>query len=88
MGVDQIPFLPVWTSCCTTHAPVNRGSGGVEVVADDFMVVGYGESHEEAVQSNDANLMAFIRCAGRCAERGIKLNPDKATLRLTDVPGM
>ena len=51
-------------------------------MADDFMVVGYGESHEEAVQSHDANLLAFLQ---RCAERGIKLNPDKARLRLTDV---
>ena len=51
---------------------------GVEVIADDFMAVGYGQSEEEAVCNHDENLAAFLQ---RCAERGIRLNSTKPKLR-------
>ena len=44
---------------------------GVEVVADDFVVVGFGESQEEVSKSHDAHLGAFLR---RCEERNLRLN--------------
>jgi len=56
---------------------------GVEVVADDFLVVGHGESCEEANRDHDKNLDAFLR---RCAEKGVRLNSDKIKLRLSEVP--
>ena len=62
---------------------VIEGLKGVEVVADDFMVVGYGQSHDEAVSNHDANLASFLQ---RCSERDMRLNPDKVRLRLTEVP--
>ena len=55
----------------------------MEVVADDFMVVGYGESQEEAVRNHDQNLAAFLQ---RCTKQGIQLNAEKMKLRLHEVP--
>ena len=60
-----------------------EGLQGVEVIADDLMTVGYGKSQEEAVRDHDENLTAFLQ---RCADRGIKLNPEKVKLRLREVP--
>ena len=60
-----------------------EGLHGVEVVADDFVTVGFGETVETATQSHDQNLRVFLQ---RCAERGVKLNPEKVQLRLHKVP--
>ena len=60
-----------------------EGLQGVEVVADDFVTVGFGETVNAATHSHDRNLTAFLQ---RCAERGVKLNPDKVQLRLSKVP--
>ena len=60
-----------------------EGLQGVEVVADDFLAVGRGESIEEANRDHDKNLDALLQ---RCAERGVRLNPDKIKLRLAEVP--
>lgn len=60
-----------------------EGLQGVEVIADDFLIVGYGESQEEAVHNHDQNLAAFLR---RCTDRGLKLNAEKVKLRLREVP--
>ena len=60
-----------------------EGVQGVEVVADDFLVVGRGESFEEANRDHDRNLDALLQ---RCAEKGVRLNPDKIKLRLSEVP--
>jgi transposase InsO family protein len=50
----------------------------VEVIADDFVVVGYGCTVEEAHQDHDKNLTAFLQL---CEQRGLKLNADKLKLR-------
>ena len=42
-----------------------EGLRGTEVVADDFLTVGSGETREEAVRDHDANLLAFLQ---RCEE--------------------
>ena len=34
---------------------------GIEVIADDFMVFGRGNSHEEAVADHDSKLHAFLK---------------------------
>ena len=52
---------------------------GVEVVADDFVVVGRGDTTDDAIKDHDANLEALLQ---RCAEKGIKLNPDKIKLKI------
>ena len=55
-----------------------EGMPRIEVVADDFVVVGYGETQEEATQDNDMNLMGFLQL---CEDRGLKLNIEKLTLK-------
>ena len=60
-----------------------EGLSGVEVVADDFVVVGRGETTDDAMKDHDANLEALLQ---RCAEKGIKLNPDKIKLKMKEVP--
>ena len=59
-----------------------EGMPHVEVIADDFVGVGYGETHEQATQDHDKNLMAFLQL---CQERGLKLNIDKLKLRQPEV---
>ena len=60
-----------------------EGLQGIEVVADDFVVVGLGEMKESAVRNHDDNLQGFLQ---RCEERGVKLNARKARLRMSEVP--
>ena len=55
-----------------------EGLDSIEVVADDFVVVGYGRTVEEANLDHDQRLRTFLE---RCRERGVKLNIDKFTLR-------
>ena len=50
----------------------------VEVIADDFVVVGYGEMQEEAIRNHDDYLVAFLKL---CKNRGLKLNMEKIRLR-------
>ena len=60
-----------------------EGLQGVEVVADDFVVVGFGSTPEEASRSHDMHLKAFLK---RCEEKNLKLNDKKLRLRQTEVP--
>ena len=60
-----------------------EGQSGIEVVADDFIVIGCGSTVEEATVDHDKVLMAFLE---RCKEQGVKLNTDKLNLRMTEVP--
>ena len=55
---------------------VIEGLWGIEVVADDFIVVGFGDTEEQAIEDHDANLEAFMK---RCAERNLRLNIASAT---------
>ncbi len=77
-GISSAPDVFQRRMCQTIE-----GLPGVEVVADDFVVVGFGDTDEAARTDHDQNLDAFLL---RSAERGIKLNPDKVRLRLREVP--
>ena len=37
-----------------------EGLSGIEVVADDFVVVGFGDTLEEAFRDHNKNLVAFF----------------------------
>ena len=37
-----------------------EGLRGVEVIADDSVVVGYGESWQSAIKDHDRNLLSFL----------------------------
>ena len=60
-----------------------EGLRGVEVIADDSVVVGYGELWQSAIKDHDRNLLSFLQ---RCDERGVHLNSDKLQLRMKEVP--
>ena len=62
---------------------VIEGLPGIEVVADDFVAVGFGETLEEATRNHDHHLELFLR---RCTERDLKLNNAKVKLRMQQVP--
>ena len=60
-----------------------EGLKGIEVIADDFLVIGFGDNVEQATKNHDEHLLAFIQ---RCEERNVVLNAEKLCLRQTEVP--
>ena len=56
---------------------------GVEVVMDDFLVVGCGDTVEEAMAYHDQNLFVLL---DRARERNLKLNSEKIKLLQQQVP--
>ena len=51
-----------------------KGLEGVTSIADDQLVTGAGNTHEEALVDLDRNLIALLQ---RCRERNFKLNKEK-----------
>ena len=60
-----------------------EGLRGIEVVADDFVVIGIGDTTEEAAVDHDKNLRGLLQ---RCKECNVKLNPDKVQFKQDKVP--
>lgn len=60
-----------------------EGLAGVEVIADDFLVCGFGDTPEAALANHDQNLKAFLV---RARERNLTLNNEKLKLRQLQVP--
>ena len=58
---------------------------GVVVLRDDVLVMGYGDSQEEAVKDHDENLVRLLQ---RAREVNLKLNKSKINLRKTEVKFM
>ena len=54
----------------------------VEVIADDFVVIGKGSTLKKANSDHDRNLLAFLRL---CNKKGLRLNPEKLRLRQSEV---
>ena len=59
-----------------------KGMTGIEVVADDFVAVGYGETFREATRDHDKNLLEFLK---QCEAKNVHLNPEKLKLRQSQV---
>ena len=59
-----------------------EGLPGVEVIANDFLVIGFGDTDEAAIQNHDQNMKGFLE---RACERNLKLAPEKSRLRLKEV---
>ena len=55
-----------------------EGVEGVEVVADDFVVIGFGDTMEGAAANHDKSLGGFL---SRCKQHDVKLNPDKVQFK-------
>jgi len=62
---------------------VIEGLRGIEVVANDFIVVGDGDTEEQTIKDHDTNLKAFLK---HCTERNLRLNLAKMCLWLPEVP--
>lgn len=77
-GINSAP--EVWQQ--RIHELV-EGLTGVEVIADDFLVCGFGEINEAAIANHDQNLKAFLK---RARERNLTLNSEKLKLRQSQVP--
>ena len=56
---------------------------GVKTVADDILVIGNGDSVEEAITDHDVKLQQLLE---RCREREVKLNKGKILLKESSVP--
>ena len=48
-----------------------EGLNGVEVIADNFLICGFGATKEEATRNHDDNLHCFLE---RARKHGLKLN--------------
>ena len=60
-----------------------EGLNGVEVIADDFVVVGYDDSLQAASKDHDTSLSVFLQ---KCEKHGIRLNANKLQLRMREIP--
>ena len=57
----------------------------VVVLRDDVLVMGYGETQEEAIEDHDSNLIKLLQRAG---ETNLKLRKSKIKLRQPEVKFM
>lgn len=64
---------------------VLEGLHHTEVIMDDILVYGSGETMEDAIRDHDFHLQALLQ---RAREVGLKLNKEKLKLRLTSVKYM
>lgn len=58
------------------------GLDGVEPIADDILIVGCGDSDDEAVRDHDTKLLARME---RCREVRLRLSLRKVQLKVTEV---
>ena len=79
-GISSAP--EIWQR--TMHEFV-EGLQGVEVIADDFVIAGFGDTTEEASKSLEQNERSFFT---RCREWNLKLNKQKVSRAQTNVPFM
>ena len=61
---------------------ISEGLDGVEVVADDFLIIGYGKTEEEGLENHDKNLIKFLQ---RCRDKSLHLNAEKVQLRKKEI---
>ena len=59
------------------------GIPGIEIVADDILVCGYGDTSDEATRNHNENLAKLLQ---RCREKKLKLNRRKVQLCQSQVP--
>ncbi len=55
---------------------------GIEPIADDILIVGCGDTEEEAIRDHDANLTALM---DRCREVKLRLSLKKLQFRVKEV---
>ena len=60
-----------------------EGLNGVKVIVDDILIVGRGQTKQDAILDHDQNLLDLLN---RLQERNVKLNPDKIKFKTESVP--
>ena len=55
-----------------------EGMTNIEVIADDFLIFGCGDTHQEAVEEHDKVLRSFLL---KCEQQNLHINKDKIRLR-------
>ena len=58
------------------------GLDGVKAIVDDLLVYGEGETLEQAVEQQNARLLALLQ---RCRGKGIRLQPEKFRFQVQEV---
>ncbi|XP_064637858.1 uncharacterized protein K02A2.6-like [Lineus longissimus] len=61
---------------------VINGAKGVELIADDMLITGEGDTIEDAIKNHDQNIISLLE---RCRENNTKLNWDKLKFKLSEV---
>ena len=56
---------------------------GVKTVSNDILVIGNGDSLDEAIKDHNKKLTRLLEL---CRERGVRLNKDKICLKKSSVP--
>ena len=64
---------------------VLEGLNNIEVIADDIIIFGTGNTEQEAEESHDRAFLALLQ---RCRERGLKLNKRKLKYKMPSVAYM
>ena len=67
------------------HNEALAGLNGVEIIADDILCYGSGETMEDALKDHDSNLLNLL---DRARSMNLKLNKKKLRLRLDQVTYM
>ena len=62
-----------------------EGLKGVETIHGNILVLGEGETTQEALKNHDENLENLLK---QCREKNLKLNKKKAKFRMTEVKFM
>ena len=69
----------------THYESTGGGLKATEVIYDDFLIIGCGDTDDEAEADHDRNLKVFLECS---RERNLRLNADKLKLKMAQVPYM
>ena len=77
-GIQSAP--EAWQPKMREHI---EGLKGVEVIADGFVIGGYGNTPTQWKADHDRNFRAFLN---RCRERNLQLNKNKARLKQHEAP--
>ena len=67
------------------HSGVHRKIQDVYCIADDILVVGQGETRDEANRQHDLNFFALMK---RAQERNLKFNPQEIEFKLPKITFM
>lgn len=75
-GLNSAPDV-----CQSRMHEIIEGLPGTEVIFDDFLIIGRGDTIEQAVQDHDQNAIQFLEAR----QKNLKLKANKLQFRLQEV---